>query len=122
MVSTLIDRDTKRWKANLVKSLFLPFEANIVLNIPLNHNLPNDKIIWVGNKKGEFTMKSAYYIAIQVIEVAKEGRSKPFLQYWAGLPPAVLSLSILSKRVETGPTVTHFDPACAQTMPLLPVF
>ena len=66
MVSTLIDRDTKRWKANLVKSLFLPFEANIVLNIPLNHNLPNDKIIWVGNKKGEFTMKSAYYIAIQV--------------------------------------------------------
>ena len=75
MVSTLIDRDTKRWKANLVKSLFLPFEANTVLNIPLSHNLRDDKIIWVGNKKGEFTVKIAYYIATKVIEAVEEGES-----------------------------------------------
>ena len=35
---------------------------------------------------------------------------------WAGLPPAVLSPSILSKEVGTGPTATQFGPACAQTM------
>ena len=75
MVSTLIDRDTKRWKANLVKSLFLPFEANTVFNIPLSHNLRDDKIIWVGNKKGEFTVKIAYYIATKVIEAVEEGES-----------------------------------------------
>ena len=75
MVSTLIDRDTKRWKANLVKSLFLPFEANTVLNISLSHNLRDDKIIWVGNKKGEFTVKIAYYIATEVIEAIEEGES-----------------------------------------------
>ena len=34
----------------------------------------------------------------------------------------VLGPSILSKGVETGPTTTHFDSACAQTMPLLPSF
>ena len=28
----------------------------------------------------------------------------------------------MSKRVETGPTVTYFDLACAQTTPLLPDF
>ena len=44
----------------------------------------------------------------------------PFLQCWAGLPTAILDPSVLSKRVETGPTVTHFGPACAQTMPRLP--
>ena len=38
---------------------------------------------------------------------------------WAGLPPAVLGPSILSKGVETGPTATQFGPACAQTMPRL---
>ena len=38
----------------------------------------------------------------------------------AGLPPVVLGPNILSKRVETGPTATQFDPACAQTMPCLP--
>ena len=46
----------------------------------------------------------------------------PFLQYWVRLPPAVLGPSILSKGVETGPTVTYFDLACAQTTPLLPDF
>ena len=35
---------------------------------------------------------------------------------WAGLPPMVLGLSILSKGVETGLTVTQFGPACMQTM------
>ena len=39
---------------------------------------------------------------------------------WAGLPPAVLGPSILSKGVETGPTATQFDSVCAQTMPRLP--
>ena len=34
----------------------------------------------------------------------------------------VLDPSILSKGVETGLTVTHFDLTCAQTMPFLPVF
>ena len=39
---------------------------------------------------------------------------------WAGLPPAVLGPSILSKGVETGPTATQFGPACAQSMSRLP--
>ena len=38
----------------------------------------------------------------------------------AGLPPTVLGPNILSKGAETGPTVTQFDPAFAQTMPRLP--
>lgn len=60
MVSALIDPDTRRWKAGLMRALFLPFEASIILNIPLSHNLPEDKVIWVSNKKGDFTVKSAY--------------------------------------------------------------
>ena len=32
----------------------------------------------------------------------------------------VLGPNILSKGVETGPTVTQFGPACVQTMPHLP--
>ena len=36
--------------------------------------------------------------------------------HWAGLPLAVVGPSILSKGVETGPTVTQFGPACAQTL------
>ena len=52
MVSMLIDKDTRRWKADIVRSLFLPFEARTILNIPFSHNLLEDKSFgWV--KKGE---------------------------------------------------------------------
>ena len=39
---------------------------------------------------------------------------------WAGLPSVVMGPSIMSKRVETGPTAIQLGPACAQTMPRLP--
>ena len=54
MVSALIDKDTRRWKVDTLKSLFPPFEVETILNILLSYNLLEDKIIWVGNKKGIF--------------------------------------------------------------------
>lgn len=50
MVSALIDTDTKRWKTDTVRALFLPFEAKTVLNIPLSYHLLEDKLIWTTNK------------------------------------------------------------------------
>ena len=42
MVSAPIDVETRRWKVDLVRSLFLPFEAKTILNMPLSYNLPKD--------------------------------------------------------------------------------
>ena len=50
MVSSLINFGTKWWKADLVRSLFLPFEACEILKIPFSYNLPDDSLIWIGNK------------------------------------------------------------------------
>ena len=44
----------------------------------------------------------------------------PFWLNRAGLPPAVLGPTILSKKVETSPIATQFGLVCAQTMPHLP--
>ena len=52
MVSSLIDVDMKRWKAGLIRATFLPFEAETILSIPLSYSLPDDSIVWVGNKQG----------------------------------------------------------------------
>ena len=73
MVSALIDHETKRWKAKLIRVVFLPFEADAILNIPLSFNLLEDKLIWIGNRKGDFTMKSAYYIALGLVETDESG-------------------------------------------------
>ncbi|XP_065623699.1 uncharacterized protein LOC136065014 [Quercus suber] len=73
MVSALIDPDTKRWNVDLVRRTFLPFEASTILNMPLSFSLPDDKMIWIGNKKGVFTVKSAYYIALSIAEPSLDG-------------------------------------------------
>ena len=59
MVSSLIDSETRWWKMEPVRALFFPFKVDMILKIPLSFNLPEDKLIWVANKKGEFTVKSA---------------------------------------------------------------
>ena len=75
MVSSLIDEDKKWRKANAIKALFLPFKANSILKIPLSYNLPDDELIWVGNKRGSLTIKSAYYITAKIIDSSEEGES-----------------------------------------------
>ena len=52
MVLALIDPITKWWNVNLVRATFLPFEADTILRIPLTHNMPKDKIIWLRNNRG----------------------------------------------------------------------
>ena len=73
MVSSLIDYDTKWWKVEVVRSIFLPFEVNTILKIPLSYNLPDDSLIWIGNKKGTFTVKSAYHIASSMVDLDEDG-------------------------------------------------
>ena len=73
MVSSLVDNDTKWWKVDVVRSIFLPFEANTILKIPLSYNLPEDSLIWIGNKKGTFTVKSTYHIASSMVDSDEDG-------------------------------------------------
>ena len=75
MVSAPIDQNTKRWKANLVKKTFLPFEVDTILSIPLSYSLLDDKLIWLGNKRGVFTVRSVYYVALSLVETCNEGES-----------------------------------------------
>ena len=72
-VSVLIDRDTRMWKGDVVRYLFFPFEARTMLNIPFCHSLPEDQIIWVGNRRGEFSVKGAYYIAYGLLNTLDKG-------------------------------------------------
>ena len=84
-----------------MKSLFLPFEVETILNIPLSHNLLEDKIIWVGNKKGVFSLKSAYYVALSMINSSGSGecsyrdpRTPLWKQIWLlKIPPKIIIFS-----------------------------
>ncbi|XP_023880426.1 uncharacterized protein LOC111992797 [Quercus suber] len=75
MVSSLIDPVTRWCKIEMAHALFFPFEANVILQIPLCHNLPEDKLIWMGNKRGDFSIKSAYFVATKILDTKEEGES-----------------------------------------------
>ena len=96
MVSAFIDHDTRGWKVDLVKSIFLPFEADTILNIPISYNLLEDKLIWAGNRKGVFTVKSAYYVALNMVVSSNEGESS-FGDPWERLWKKIWHLNIPSK-------------------------
>nr|POE95977.1 hypothetical protein CFP56_57498 [Quercus suber] len=75
MVSSLIDENSKWWKPDLVKAIFLQFEANEILKIPLSYSLPEDSLIWLGNRKGSFSVKSTYCVAKDLVESEAAGAS-----------------------------------------------
>ena len=68
LFSALIDHDTKRWRRDRLERIFLPFEDETILNIPISYHAQEDQLIWVGNKNGTFTVKSAYYVARKILE------------------------------------------------------
>ena len=45
-VSFLIDEETRRWKADLIRTLFLPFEADTILRIPRSEERRVGKECW----------------------------------------------------------------------------
>ena len=112
MVSALIDEETRRWKFDTLKSLFLPFEVETILNIPLSYSLPEDKIIWVGNKRGEFLVKNAYYVALTMINSLDGGESShedPRIPLWK----RIWQLKIPPK------IIIFFWKVCANALPTL---
>ena len=46
----------------------MPFEVETILDIPICYHAQEDQLIWVGNKNGTFTVKSAYYVARKILE------------------------------------------------------
>ena len=88
MIFALIDPLTKWWNVSLVRAMFLPFEVDSILRIPLSYSMPEDKLIWLGNKRGEFTVKSAYHIAFNLLEPKKGGKCSsrdPYKSLWKRL-------------------------------------
>ena len=76
-VNVLIDADHGTWRSDLVRELFLNFEADIILSIPLSTCMPRDKLVWAATPNGKFTMKSAYWLALVMKRAENESTSGP---------------------------------------------
>ena len=59
-VSYLINPELRCWRATVVHDLFTPANAQAILSIPIPYRPRPDKLIWVPDAKGCFSVKAAY--------------------------------------------------------------
>lgn len=56
----LLEEDEHGWKAGLINGVFLPFEVEQILSIPLPIFGRQDKFIWGESTHGDYSIKTAY--------------------------------------------------------------
>ncbi|KAK3226415.1 hypothetical protein Dsin_006277 [Dipteronia sinensis] len=83
-VSDLIDSPGK-WNEPLIKRYFLPQEAELILSIPLSVHQKRDSVLWHFDRKGSFTVKSAYRVAISAIRSYEASCSSGPHPWWKKL-------------------------------------
>jgi hypothetical protein len=71
IVYELIDVDMRCWNTNAVFENFVDEVAKVILNIPLSHFFPRDRVIWLGTTSGIFSVKSAYHMGKEFKENAR---------------------------------------------------
>ena len=84
LVRHLIDPQSHTWNKELVTATFLPFEAKIILKIPLSHYRQDDILIWGGTKNGVFAVRSGYHFLLDDSHCTDPGPSDTSLlvQAW----------------------------------------
>ena len=55
---------TGGWCDKLVRQVFLLVDVQSIPSIPLSVHMPWDKLVWAFTSKGNFTIRSAYKIAV----------------------------------------------------------
>lgn len=66
-VNSLIDFNGGGWNVDLVTNVFSPRDATEILKIPLVNMHGEDKVIWRFDKKGQYSVKSAYRVCMEVL-------------------------------------------------------
>ncbi|XP_050290016.1 uncharacterized protein LOC126728194 [Quercus robur] len=74
-VAKLLDSEKGEWRTEVIDTVFLPHEADIIKSIPISARLPPDKLIWSETPNGLFTVRSAYKMAVNLLLSPNKGAS-----------------------------------------------
>ena len=65
-VSSLFNSSTRQWDRALFHSMFIATTRDVVLRINLGISSGRDKLCWMETKRRNFTVKSAYHVAVRM--------------------------------------------------------
>lgn len=74
-VSDLLMPGQREWNAQLINHIFYPHDAETILNLKLPASDGEDVIAWQGEKSGNFTVRSAYRLALDMTMPSTTGES-----------------------------------------------
>ena len=52
-----------RWNRDLVTAMVSPYDAEVILKIPLSHEVRQDRLVWHFEEDGNYTVRSSYRLA-----------------------------------------------------------
>jgi hypothetical protein len=76
-VNQLITKPQMTWDHSLIDSLFLPYDAKAIKQIPLTNQNHADKLIWLGNTHGDYSVRSGYRFLVDEEDKNLPGSSMP---------------------------------------------
>ena len=95
-VAELIDKHSWQWDRNKVAGMFATKTCDEIMAIPLSRDRQRDTLIWKENRKHEFSVKSAYRVALRLkqgveAEHSRAGEEgKPWKMIWdLKVPPKI---------------------------------
>ena len=71
----LIDHELHCWNSELVGDIFLPFEAKVIIAIPLSLVDTPDRLFWPMNRSGAYSVKSGYKLLRESDDTETPGTS-----------------------------------------------
>lgn len=71
------------WDINILRPIFLPFEANFIAQIPIPMEHCEEKLIWGWSKEGFYTVKSRYHFIKHQVDSSRASSSfDPNIGLW----------------------------------------
>lgn len=65
VVSSLFSPHEKKWNTSLIRSHFLPQDANAILALYIPQCVVNDKVVWANSSNGLYTAKATYHFSYE---------------------------------------------------------
>lgn len=64
-VDVFLDKDSNRWRMELLKEILLPVDVDRVRLIPVSRSAAKDERVWAASEDGCFRVRDLYSLALQ---------------------------------------------------------
>ena len=60
-VRDLIEQGSNKWNLHIIKDTLIPYDNDIINQIPISNQNEKDIVMWMANKHGKYSVKFGYH-------------------------------------------------------------